>query len=373
MIKEVVVFIFGIFLITILCYNANAVIGVSPGSYIIDFEPNLEKNFNFNFIFDADAKAELYVEGDLSEYVKLDKKSLTGGGVVTASLKLPFYIEIPGMHIIFVGARQLPSEEGMGIVGNVRGVIKVKVPYPGKYAEITLTTTNVNAGDPIELKVIVNNLGNDNITAATSINIYDSEGSYIETLNLGSKFIETKKSEEFFIQLNTSNYKAGDYKAMAIVNYDGKIAQVEAVFRLGELYVGILNYTREFERNKINRIEIEAESFWNDPIESLYSNVKIINYSIDFNTPSIYLSPWSKVILNGFFDATPIKEDEFRANITLHYSGKTTNQLVDLRFKKEINYMLYAIIGAVAIMFVILVIVIIILLRRTKKSGKKKK
>ncbi len=371
MIRKEVLFVFVVFLIINLCYNVIAVIGVTPASYEVDFEPNLEKNFNFNFIFDPDSKSELYAEGDLSNYTKLDKSSLTGGGSVSATLKLPPYVEIPGTHIIFIGARQLSNEEGMGIVGNVRGLIKVKVPYPGKYAEIVFTTMNVNAGNPVDFKIIVNNLGKENITASASIVIYNPRGEHVETLTLENKFIEAKNSEEFFVRLNTSNYKAGDYKAVAFVNYDGKTAEAEAVFRLGELYVGITNYTKEFERNKINKLEIEIESFWNDPIESIYASVNIINYTLDFLTPSMQLSAWSKTTLTGFFDTTLIKEEKFQANITLHYKGKTTNKIVELEFKKEINY-IYIAIGVAVLLLVVLILIIIVLLRR-RKSGKKEK
>ena len=83
----------------------------------------------------------MYVEGDLAEYVTLNKDSLVGSGGVSASLALPIRIETPGTHVIYVGARQLPGEGGgIGIVGNIRGVIKVKVPYPGKYATVSFTT-----------------------------------------------------------------------------------------------------------------------------------------------------------------------------------------------------------------------------------------
>ena len=370
--------IFSFFLIIILCHSTSAIVGVSPASHTIDFEPNLEQDFSFGFIFDEGVKSELYVGGDLAEYVTLNKKSLTGGEGVIATLKLPSEIEVPGVHTIAIGARQIPPEgQGIGLVGDVRGLIRVKVPYPGKYAEIEFRTMDANAGEPVDFTVTVHNLGKENINAHTIINIAESEGEYVETLDLGSKFIETKTAVLFFRQLNTSNYKPGDYNATAIVSYDGQTAEAERVFRLGELYVEISNTTEEVERNKINRFDIQVESFWNDPIQNAFAEVRIVNHTISFSTPSVNINPWSRKILTGYFDTTPIGAEEFQAEITLHYEGETTKKIVDVKFKKEIDYMLYAIIAGSAVLVVIIIaalVIIIILLKRGKnEKGKRKK
>lgn len=372
--RRVVEFIFCIFFIISLS-NVNAIVGVTPADYELNFEPNLERKFNFNFIFDEGIKADVYAAGDLAEYVTLNKDSLNGGGSVVAYLKLPSEVEVPGTHRIAIGAKQsIPTKTGMAIVGDVRGVIKINVPYPGKYAEIEFKTTNANAGEPINFTVTVKNLGKENIYAYTSIEISDLEGSYIETLELGGLFVETTKSEIFFKQLDTSNYKPGDYNALVIVNYGGAtMARAEKIFRLGTLHVGVFNYTREFEKNKINRMEIEVESFWNDPIQNLHAEVKILDYEISFLTPSTNLGPWEKKMLTGFFDTTAIEKEEFQANITLHYEGKTTSEIVDLRFKKETSYLPSLIGGAAIIIILIVTITIIILLRKKRKSGKEKK
>lgn len=361
--------------IIILSWQVSAIIGVSPGIYEVNFEPGLKESYLFSYTFDEGVKSEVYAEGDLAEYVTLSTDSLVGGGQVIATIELPGYIEEPGNHRIFIGAMQKAEEEeggvGVGLVGNVRGVILVKVPYPGKYALISeFYADNANQGEPINLTLHVNSLGDQGITANAFVEIFDESNSSLEIVHLGTDYLEPREKKIFRKQFQTTNSKAGDYIARAIVKYDAGELTKEAKFRLGTLYVGISNYTEEFTKNKINRFDIEIESFWNNKIKNVYSKVNIIGSEIEFLTPSLDLSPWQKTVLSGFFDASEIEEDRFQANITLYYSDKTTNKIVDLKFRHETDYLLYAIIfggvfiGILVISVIIVTIVLIIRLRK---------
>ncbi|MFH1238237.1 MAG: hypothetical protein V1491_02255 [archaeon] len=348
------------------CGGVYALSGVSPASYEIDFKPNLKQDFIFNFAFDEGVKAEIYVSGDLKDYVKLDKEVITGGERVTASLDFPLEIEKPGTHRIRVGARQLSSgEAGISIVSDVGGIIKVKVPYPGKYAELDLKTTNANAGESVNLELIVYSMGKEDIYARPVFQISNSEGE-IEQIDLGEQFIASTKNVKFSETLSTLTYMPGDYNVTAVVEYGGEKPTIAtAVFRLGELRVEVYNWTKVFERDKINRFEIKVESFWNDPIENLYASVEILDHNIQFSTPSMSLGPWKKGLLTGFFDTGDIKEEKFKANITLSYDGKIMSKIVDLEFKKEINVVLYVVLSS---LILIIIVAVILILRKKKKE-----
>ena len=363
--------IFLIVCLIVCCSNVYALSGVSPASYEIDFKPNLKQDFNFNFLFDEGVEAEIYVSGDLKDYVRLDRESLNGGGRVVVSLYLPLEIETPGTHRIRVGARQLPSEEeGIALVSDVGGIIKVQVPYPGKYAELNLKATNANAGEDINLELVVSSKGKEDIYARPVLKIFNLEGE-IEQIDLGERFIASTKNEKFLKTLSTATYKPGDYNVTAIIDYGGeKPAVASRIFRLGELRVGISNWTKEFERDKINRFEIRIESFWNDPIENLHASVEIFDYDIQFSTPSVSLESWKKDILTGFFDTREIKEKKFKANLTLFYEGLTTSEIVELEFKDKANIVLYSILLGLVI---IVILVIIVLMLKRKKNEKQKR
>ncbi len=368
--KRVIIGLFVLFVIGYLNF-VQASFGVSPGKYEVDFSPGLKQEFVFGFIFDKDAEAEVYVAGNLKDYVKLNTNKLVGGGLVKVTINLPNKIETPGINNIEIGAKQFSSPgSGITLAGHVIARIEVKVPYPGKYAEVRLYSPNANAGDHINFTITIDNLGTDTIIAESKLKILDFQNNSKDIIKVSTDVIESKKSETKLISYETTDYKPGDYKAIVIVEYGGKKpVEDEKKFRLGELYVNISNHTREFIKHKINRFDIKVESLWNDPIYNLYSNVSIINYDISFVTPSIKLEPWSRNDLTGFFDTSEIKENKFKANITLFYHEKLSSEVVDLAFEKSFNYSLYIVIGVILIILVLLGI-IFFLFRKIKNEKK---
>ncbi|MBW6442716.1 hypothetical protein K0A97_02960 [Patescibacteria group bacterium] len=356
---------------------SEAIIGVRPAIYEINFEPNLTGVFPFTFIGDPGVEFEIYSEGAFSEYVTLNTNRLKGGGQVNALLQLPLESNEPGRRMLLIGAKQIPKDVAMlGMVGNVRGVIFINVPYPGKYAELEFRSSNANVGESIEFNFKIYSRGKEDINTFTKIDIYDLTGNFIESIFLETGLI---KSGEFFegkAFLNTENYVAGDYLAVLSVDYGEGVTEKETIFKLGRLFVGISNYTKTFERGKLNRFEIEVESFWNNPIENVYANVSIINYSrLNFLSPSITLSPWGKKILTGFFDTTDLNEEQFQALIQVYYEGGITNKTVDLMLKEEESKPLYLIGGGIIILLLggFLIWLFIIKKRKEKRWKKQEK
>ena len=365
-----------ILLIALILPAVYAALGVSPAFYEVEFKPNLKQVFHFEFFSDnPDEELVVYAEGDLAKYAELSTDRIKGSGGVNVLLQLPEEIDLPGTQRIYIGTTPAPAdpEEEFKIVANVRGVIKVAVPYPGYYATLEFRTENANVGKPIKFYLRVSSLGKESIIAESNIEIYDSRGIKIETLYVGNDLIDPGKVKDYEIKLDTTTYKAGDYKTIAVVRYIDQTIKAEATFRLGELFVDVTNYTKEFERDKINKFDIHVESFWNDPIENLFAKVIIQNTNIEFSTPSIKIDPWTKSTLTGFLDTAEIKEDRFFGNITLHYEGRTTEKIVELRFRKEINYLLYGTVLGIILLLIVVAVVYISLRKKKRKSKKIKK
>lgn len=367
-------FIFVLIAFFLFLQITSASIGVKPASYEVDFQPNLKQSYAFNFFQDSNTELEVYADGDMAQYVKLSTNKLIGGGDVNVTVNFPTNVDVPGVHRIYIGARQvIENKGGFNLVGNIQGVIKVEVPYPGQYLEIALESTNANAGQDINLKLKINNLGNEIVSAKSRIEVYEKDGKTLKhTIPFDSEIIEPTKNAELSYVLDTSSYNPGDYKVVAFVEYgDDKTARKEAVFRLGEMRIEVINYTSSFKKDTINRMEISVESFWNDPIENLYATVEIPENGEYFQTPSITIKGFEKSMLTGFFDSDEIKDEPFSAKITLHYSNKTNEKVVNnLVFKSDSNnYVIYIVIATVVI--TILLLVIIYLLRRNNVHRKK--
>jgi hypothetical protein len=365
-----------IFISIYLSYGVYAVIGISPGAYEIDFKPNLKQTFRFTIIGDNDMKFKLSAEGELAKYVTLSPKSLDGPGNVQVLLSLPDNVELPGENIVYISAKQQPSGRGgIYLLGNVKGIIKIRVPYPEEFASASISANNANVGEPVNLKISVKNLGKSDISAKIVVNIIDSQNRSVTSLPLGTREIASLGSTDLETQLNTEGYLPGYYVARAIVSYgNNKEAKTETIFRLGEFFVDITGHSDNFNKNMLNRFNLQIESFWSGPIEKVYANVSIMNYSqINFVTSSLDLGGFESSNLTGYFDTTGILENKFNARVVLHYGNKTNEKILNLKFKEEKKSKLVYYLAGVLVGLIILLIFIWIIARRMKKSGHKKR
>ncbi len=360
-------------------YFASSYVGVSPAAYSVDFQPNLRQVFNFNFYSDdPQIQFNITAEGDLAQYMELSREGLSGNGNVNVLLKLPKKIDKPGVHRLYISAIQMPKEgQGtLGIVANLRAIIDVRVPYPGKYAEGEFSASNANAGEDAEFKLKLYSRGDEDIVATSFVELYDFAGKKIDTITLGINEIKSKESIEIVKNVDTKKYPAGKYRAVVVVQYYDKELKLESPFRLGELSVDIIAYKSEFEKEKINNINIDIESSWNDPIENVYAEITILGYESvipTFLTPSVNLGGFERKTIEGYFDTTQIEEDKFKARIVLHYLDKTTEKVADLKFRSEVNYMVIGIIVGIVVLAGIILFLILWIRKLKKVGGKAKK
>jgi hypothetical protein len=348
--------------------GVHAAVGISPGIYNVDFSPNLRQHIAFEFLGDSDSDLEIYAAGELTEYVTLSKKRIHGSGSVDVELRLPESIDTPGVHTIYIGAKPIVTEgQGFGIIGNVKGAINIIVPYPGQYVLVSLAATNANAGQQVNLTTTIDNLGKETVQAHGSIGIYHDE-TRITEIDLGDFDLKTPDHVQTIKHLDTSDYPAGNYFALAQLSYgDGNLATANSSFKLGELNVRVSNYTRILERKKLNRFEITVASEWNDPIENVYADVEVQGHPINFRTPAAHLDSFGSTVLTGFFDTTGVEEDNIVALITVHYADRTTQETATLSFRKQIDYLMVGLIAAVVVIVALIIFVTYVLRKVNKK------
>ncbi len=371
--------IFFIFVLMIFLIEIISGLGVSPAKVEVNFKSGFEKIISYGvYGTDSEQELELYVAGDLTECVKLNKKKLVGGGVFTATLKLPDYIEKPGKHRILVGVKEKIDEELVGAIGTsvtIQSVIDIYVPYPGKYLGVTLKSHNVNVGEPVNFELEIISGGKEDVNVIPKIEIVSQEKT-IETLYLSERLIKSQESIKLKKILDTSDYNPGNYKAIVIVDY-GKIAKAESEFRIGDLIVNMINYTDKIIIGGLRKFDIAIESGWNNKIDGAYAEVLIFNGDekiADFKTSSTILTPWETKTIEGFLDTTGFSQGVYDANITLLYYGKdvgrSSGEIVKVEFVKPFNIVLLII--SVTLGIAILMVVGFAIKKYLLKNGKKK-
>jgi hypothetical protein len=362
--------LFYVIVVLFSCYSVFAFSGVSPGSYSLNFHPNLEYDFEFNFLFDEDVETNVYVSGPLSEYVQLDTTRLIGGGKVIASLSLPKAVESYGENKIIIGAKEVTGGiEGINIIADIHGTIRVKVPYPGDYVEADLDVSNANVKEFAGYRIKISNFGNDTVKISPKIQIF-KEKELVEVLKLEDAQLKIYEETLYFGGINTDNYSSGDYDAVAVIEYGSeKFARADDSFRLGEFEVRILRYTSELELGRINKFDIEVESFWNNPIDALGAEVSFVGTGEKLTLPPIPLDPWGKGSLSGFFEGNGIVPGTRSIEITFNHAEGSFTQIGQVFvFRKIVPSFYVWVIGGILIFGAIIYRILFL-----RKGLKKKK
>ena len=375
-----IIFIF--LIISCAIITSISALGVSPAKQEYNFQPNLKGSIEYKaFGVSQDMELEVFVEGDLAEYVELSKTKLTGGGNFVVLLDLPEKIEVPGRHLIYIGVKEKVDPELIqGTVGTsvtIKVAIIINVPYPGRYIEASLVGENANINEPIQFELSLTSKGTEDVEVSPRIEI-SSKDKIIETLYFTNRLIKSQENIGLKKTLETVGYNPGTYLATAVVDY-GTIVLSKVDFKIGELTIEITNHTDKILLGGVKRFEIEIESGWNNNIENAYAKVDFFNESgkiTEFKTSPTSLSPWEKKTIEGFFDTSDFIESTYNANITMVYYGtadmsKTSNKVVSVQFIKEseLNVTLIAIIGAIILIIVMIIIITILIIK--KKNDKK--
>lgn len=210
-------------------------IGISPASIIINFEPNFEKSYTFYTA--TEDNIEIYVEGDLAEYVTIETNDIAQEGTFIIKVKLPAEIETPGDNIVFVGITEAGEDEGMARgKASIRTPLVIRVPYPEIYAEIGFETHDLNINETTDFIVTLNNFGQVDIDNALAvIDIFNSNEIIVESLFTEEKTVKNKTNETLEAFFNASKHASGTYKAIAHVTYADEAKDLEADFRIGTL------------------------------------------------------------------------------------------------------------------------------------------
>lgn len=368
-----------VFLVAILVDIAYA-IRISPDTVRIEFEPNLEKSITFRV--GGSQKIELYKKGALADYVDLSESVVGGDSSFTVTVKLPSYIDTPGDNIVLIGAREYSG--GGGTVGGVAAIqtpIVIRVPYPGIYPEFSLSAPDANIDETVPIIIRIRNLGTDKIKRAVAqIDIIDSDNLLAKKLTTNELSVESKSTVDLMAFFNTTGVKSGSYRAIANVTYDANYTLLERNFRVGILSVKLLNYTKEFLKDKIGKFEIELQSKWNSKIDDLHAEIIISNGTKTIETlktPTTSLEPWQKIKIYTFWDTTDLAEGKYNARIILYYAGtsSTSDNEVMIFKPKESLISKYMNTTTILIALVILLVIfnMIILLKRKRKYSKEHK
>ncbi|HEV8290120.1 MAG TPA: carboxypeptidase-like regulatory domain-containing protein [Candidatus Norongarragalinales archaeon] len=254
-----------------------------------------------------------------------------------------------GEKQLHFGFLEVPSNPrfgtGVGARLAIEGVLKIRVPYPGKFLEIVgVRVNNTIKGEPLRFAVDAASRGNQTIDdARLQIEVIDPDNKTVALVNTPTVVIPNQTTHTFEQTIDSNLLEVGNYRAVTTVFYAGSKSSTETVgFKIGKetvniVFVNITDINPAFPFTK--RFKIDVESFWNQPINGITATVQILdadrNFLFSTTSPGyIALAPFSQGSLFAVVDL-PNKTANYVARIVLTFpttGGGVGNSIKEVQF-----------------------------------------
>ena len=321
-------------------------LGVTPARTVVDFEPSLKKSVTIKVTNNEqkDFKVIAYVRGELINYTDIKEKIITIKRTeqykeFTYDVILPKNMKMPGIHkseIVLIELQEFEAEEQIVITASASVVSEliVRVPYPEKYAEAQFHISG-DVKEETRFVIPIFNYGKENIESVKAkIRILGATYEEVALLETNEISVNTKQEGKLVASWK-AEVNPGMYHAVAEIEYDGKPIKLEKNFGVGDLLIEIKDIkVNDFKLGGIARLDIYLKSKWNQPIESIYADVVILDKDQEiytFKTNSINLQSLSEGKLEAYWDTKGISVGRYNTKISLNYAGKITEKLLELQ------------------------------------------
>ena len=376
---------------SIFLLSSASALGISPAKKIIRFTPNAPQSFTYQIINNEHKAMNLtiYAIGELANFtsiktpdIKVSKEEETKDFEFT--ITPPADLQ-PGERIGKIVVEEFIPELKIGetrVYAKLKVISKIyiDVPYPEKYIDIDIDINDTEVGKPLDIIATITNLGTRDISSVqATFGVYEEEKKINESVT-ESESLARGDTKKLFASVDTTSFKPGAYSAIATVNYDNYILELGRDFKVGDVYIEILDYTKYFLIETVNRFDIDVENQWNKKIRNAYATIKIDNETkkvADLRSVAYDIDPREKKIVTSYWDTKEVGLGDYNANMTILYINKSTTKLGKVHvvnveeYEKHLEKPLLKIIILIIIASVITALNFWFALRR--RRGKKKR
>lgn len=373
-------------IISFMLFNSIALasaLGVSPVSKTVDFEPNKDVELTFNIVNSQRNNVNVILTGfgELSDMIFLEEKIIP---VKASDDRKPFKVILrfpsemePGIHKGGVEITpEIPESEKDAFLAYVAQslILSVRVPYPSKYAIITLTVLDVDEGIPLPVYVEFDNLGSEDILkAGAKVELYGPDDKLIDTLTAPEISIEKNLLGKTQAKSDTKPdiyLTRGFYKAVVNAYYDDVKERIDTNFTLGVPKVRIRGLvTRTLGVDQVNKVVFKAYNDWNTEL-SVRGNVIMSGRQEDM--PVFELEADQEKEITAFFDTTGLELGDYNMSITLKYGKYLRTETFGVKISKDVKPEPKGVPGLLLAILIILIVIIlivaVILVKRRKTS-----
>lgn len=371
-------------LIFLILISTVSAVGISPPRSIVYFEPNDVESVNFYVVNmgDVDSRVKIFIDGELSNLISWEEQVIDLGPGEKRDfnflVNMPSSFDEPGDHRVDLIAQEIPIEDNsggtfIGAVTSVTSPILIRVPFEGSYLGARLNIRSSSVGQIVKLKVFLENLGTDVLNDFQGkIDIVGANGEIVKTI-IFSDSLGLNEFKEIELLWDSTGIESGVYIGKLSIDYNGKNAQNENEFRMGDIFIKILDFQKELITGKINNYVVNVESDWNDVIGDVYINlmINVGEEGYNFKSTSFDIEAWEKkeikmyVALEDGISKLPI--GEYDSTLGVFYDELSNNEDFILTIKGNVNY--FVIVG-VSFVVILCILFGLYIFKNNKRSKK---
>jgi hypothetical protein len=369
-----------VFIVMILLLSCGSyALGLSPSGKTVQFYSGEVVNFTFNVVNGegADINVTLSSYGDLKDSVFFENQTLHlyPSAYMTSfkvALMMPRELS-PGIHTAYVRVTPDFNSAGDMFRAYVSPImpINVRVPFPNKYAEVSIDVLPVDEGTPVPINLVFDNLGNQNIASAGgTIEVFGPEGELVERLVSPSISVPANtfaKSEGAPIRV----LPKGQYMAVGEAYYDSVKISLSDNFTLGEPDISIISVSaKPIPAGRISPVAFKVRLDWNAPLAMKYFTAI---GGFEKEMPLVTLKQGVETELAGLADASRLESGRYDLEIKMIYGSTLKSRKFQITVSEPSAVQRVASSGLTAVLIIaialILVIVAIVLYMRRRKKG----
>jgi len=342
-----------IMILMIILLPIAAGLGVSPGSQNLKFEPGRQETITLDLLNDQkkDFTAVISKQGELQDIISLPQNEIGFSStddkkIIRYTVNMPQSFEKPGIHVgeIKIYERMNEDENDQISLRPSVGVVSqlfIHVPYPGKYAEATIKTTNVKMGDDIIFYINVFNLGEEDISKAkATIDIFDPGGKLYNRITTEERAIPAKKSGELVVKMSSSGFIPGTYYVNATLQYDEKTSDLNSQFKVDDFMIKLLSVgVDNFNLGEIARVSIVLQNVGNRLIKDIYSRLVLEDRSgnIVGNVRSYNIDLESQETKEtvAYWDTANINPGKYYGELSINYEEEVLEKEISTIVESE--------------------------------------
>ena len=324
-------------MLIILSIQANAY-GIAPAKSAVNFEPNLEKDFEIFILSKGDLPIYFSIElaGELAQYAEVDQTSLfldigETKKPVKVKLKLPNELP-PGINTLHVNViEQSKFSDSTATAKNAMvGQIIVNVPYTGVYVESKLYPEHGEIDKPMLFTISLFGRGTETASCYATINILDAEEKTIDTIVTSTKMVAPGASDKLETYWSNNN-KKGLFTARSKVNCGDKETILTEEFYVGNPSVSVMEITaEEFTLGKIIPIKLALQNNWNRPFSDVYAEILVMDNTGEltqqFKSAYETIGPEEIKDVTAYWETKNLNIGEYNLTVITYFDKKGTLQ-----------------------------------------------